>query len=95
MLRTIATIGTIGVFAVLVMVAPTARAAKTKPVEVALKGKFVEKDGKILFKAGGKSFEINLKKVLLQKHRVKKLVDLSCGDSHGRLLQVQRVVRRR
>lgn len=62
--------------------AQKSKSGKPKPLEVTLKGKFVpaKEDGaKPVFKAGGKTYEIDLNKVALQKHRVEKLVDLKPG----------------
>lgn len=48
---------------------------------VTLKGKFLiqEEDGKTVFKAGSRKIEVDLSKVRLQKHSVKKLAELRPG----------------
>ncbi len=72
---------TAAILIALTLILPSAFAANAKRQDVTLKGKFVvsEADGEIVFKAGGKSLAIDLKKVRLQKHRVEKLKDLPAG----------------
>lgn len=65
----------------LTLVLSTAFAAGPKRLDVTLKGSFVVSDGDagVAFKAGGKTFAIDLHKVRLQRHRVEKLKDLPAG----------------
>lgn len=60
---------------------PVADAGSIGLQHIMLKGKFLvpDEDGEIIFKAGSKKLSVDLKKVYLQKHSVKKLKDLREG----------------